>query len=215
MQPYPPHLIPYSDYRIMEQGILASYPELFLIRHIDSKDVLYIGDTKILSPDCITFQSDHLKDLSCNLLGIFKNEDVYFGIYKEYSDKYNALWEEGTESEPPTENEYFKDEERGFYFFDINKLTGLTFTTPQGKRFHFSIHHTPTKCNFWHISIRVMNEEGIEVSSSIETSKSQKRNIFSIAKKYILEQAMIKHVESHQVIPATHYTKPKTPNNPI
>lgn len=84
MKIYPEHLLPCSHYHIIEQNDFLSQSGLVLIRHIESDKVKRIGNTDLLHPDCIQIQSDHLRDLSNNLLGIFKKDDIFYGIVKEY-----------------------------------------------------------------------------------------------------------------------------------
>ena len=78
----PDRLLPKPYYNIVEDGVLMSQRGLCLIRHVDSDKAIFIGNTNTLNPDCIQIQSDHMRDLSNNLLGIFQIEDVYYGIEK-------------------------------------------------------------------------------------------------------------------------------------
>lgn len=72
MSIYPEHIIPYPQYRFIEQNEMLSQRGLVLIRHVESDEVCRIDNSNILHPDSIKIQSDHLRDLSNNLLGVFK-----------------------------------------------------------------------------------------------------------------------------------------------
>jgi hypothetical protein len=174
---------------------------MFLIRHIESDKINYIDGTNILNPDCITIQSNHLHDLSCNLLGIFKEKDVCYVINKDIE---NPLWFEGT-VDAPSQEEFTIDEKRGRYFINIDLLLTTTFPTNQGGTCSFVIIHTPVKYNFWHISIRVLDCDGIEVNNS-EKSDSQKRKIWKTAKDFLITDEIISQsVSSHTIIPEKSY----------
>lgn len=204
MQEYPTHLLPRSEYRIIEQDNLHSHPDMFLIRHIESDKINYIDGTNTLNPDCITIQSNHLHDLSCNLLGIFKEKDVCYVINKDIE---NPLWFEGT-VDAPSQEEFTIDEKRGHYFVNIDLLLKTTFPTNQGGTCSFVIIHTPVKYNFWHVSIRVLDSDGIEVNNS-EKSNSQKRKIWTIARDFLLTDEIISQsVSSHTIIPEKSYINP-------
>lgn len=105
---YPKHILPYSQYHFIEQNKLLTLSGLVLIRHIESDKVQWIDNSNVLHPDCIQIQSDHLRDLSNNLLGVFKVDDIFYGINKEYRHSYCELWEEDTMGLIPADNECFK-----------------------------------------------------------------------------------------------------------
>ena len=115
MEIYPKHILPYPQYHFIEQSKLLTQSGLVLIRHIESDKVQWIDNSNVLHPDCIQIQSDHLRDLSNNLLGVFKVDDIFYGISKEYRHSYCELWKEDTMGLIPADNECFKDENRGFY----------------------------------------------------------------------------------------------------
>lgn len=69
---YPVRLLPKCSYNKIN-WTNDLYP-LFLLRHTPTKDIL-LSDTEKINPDNLKIQSDHLKDLSTNLLGEFLIED--------------------------------------------------------------------------------------------------------------------------------------------
>jgi hypothetical protein len=89
MSIYPEHIIPYPQYRFIEQNEMLSQSGLVLIRHVESDKVCHIDNSNILHPDII--KSTDLSDLSNNLLGVFKKDDIFYGIIKEHRDLYCSL----------------------------------------------------------------------------------------------------------------------------
>lgn len=157
-----------------------SQPGLWLIRHIDSDKTEFLGNTRTLNPDCIKIQSDHLRDLSNNLLGVFRTVDIYYGIEKSVSKSYCSLWDGSEECVVPPYGHYFKDTNRGYYFIPVDILRQqnvniINIPDNTKEEFHFKILHTPTKCNFWHISIRVYDINDCEVSKLIVSKKKRDR----------------------------------------
>lgn len=212
MSDYPERLLPKPHYNIVEDAVLMSQRGLWLIRHVDSDKAVFIGNTKTLNPDCIQIQSDHLRDLSNNLLGIFQVEDVYFGIDKSVSFSYCELWNGTDKCITPIEGHYFIDEERGYYFIPVdtllnNDVSVLNTENGQHDKYHFKILHTPTKCNFWHISIRVYDPDDNEVSC-LTVSKNKKRRIWKAVKDYLVSLVVKTEIESdYSVIEENVYCK--------
>lgn len=206
MDIYPRHILPCPQYHLIEQKDLLSQSGLVLIRHVESCDVQFIANSNILHPDCIKIQSDHLRDLSNNLLGIFKKEDVFYAIKREYRDVFCTLWEEHTNGLMPDNNKCIKDENRGFFFIPVDKLLNYDLPKVQEQKCHFALFHTPTKCNFWHISLRLLNEEGIEISQ-LGLSKGAKHKIWKSAKDFLLANIITLTTETYSIIPKEYYTK--------
>lgn len=190
MSDYPEHLLPKSDYCLIENSILESQKGLWLIRHIDSNSVKFLGKTKTLDPTCIQIQSDHLRDLSNNLLGVFQKSDVYYGIEKSYIGHYCDLWNGTEECVAPQIGHYFKDTDRAYYFLSVDDLLkgGIKIENVMddtSENYHFKILHTPTRCNFWHISIRVYDDRNQEVSH-LDISKKRKSRIWKTVRDYLI-----------------------------
>lgn len=86
MAEYPDRLIPKPGYSIVAGEDLNRQSGLCLIRHIESSQTRFLPRTGTLDPDCIQIQSNHLKDLSTNLLGVFRIGDVSIGIVKDFTE---------------------------------------------------------------------------------------------------------------------------------
>lgn len=202
---YPEHLLPKANFHIMPAKHFAENKDLVLIRHIESANVKYIEGTSTLHPDCIKFQSDHLRDLSTNLLGIFTYDDIYYGIKKESRDELCALWNEGTDVRKIQPEEFYKDEGRQAFFIPVSITLKYISDEVQLHRWHFGLYHTPTNCNFWHVSIRVLDENNNEVSQ-IETIKNNgKKKIWKTARDFLVSDIISLKELSYKPIPIECY----------
>lgn len=183
MESYPERLLPRPNFHLIEDSSL-SQRDLVLVRHADATSTER-ETCGILSPNEIRIQSDHLRDLSCNLLGIFRKEDIYYQIVKEKRNVYCALWEKPNKGLKPTTDEFIKDTSKRAYFIPIDQL--LTYPLPEIKEhhYHFMVFHTPTVCNFWHVSIRLLNEEGQEVST-LAMSEKERHKVWKSAKDFLV-----------------------------
>ena len=195
---YPKHILPQPQYHFINQNDLLSQTGLVLIRHLESDKVQWIENSNVLHPDCIQIQSDHLRDLSNNLLGIFTKEDIFYGIVKEHVHIFCDLWEENTIGLIPTDKECFKDENRGFYFIPIDNLLKCDLPEVGEQKCHFMIFHTPTKCNFWHISIRLLNSENQEISS-LNLNEKKKKRIWKSARDFLIADIISTELKSYAV----------------
>lgn len=206
MSIYPKHIIPYPQYRFIEQNEMLSQSGLVLIRHVESDKVCHIDNSNILHPDSIQIQSDHLRDLSNNLLGVFKIDDIFYGIIKEHRDLYCSLWEDGSMGLVPTNDKCFKDTNRGYYFIPIDNLLKFNLPKVQEQQCHFMIFHTPTKCNFWHISIKLLNNENQEIST-LDFNEKKKRKIWKSAKDFLIQDIITQEIKSYSELPKHIYHK--------
>lgn len=204
MSDYPQRLLPKTNYRIIDNEVIMSQNGLWLIRHIESDVARFIGNTKTLNPDCIKIQSDHLRDLSNNLLGIFQIDDIFLGVNKPYADFYCDCWDGKSECKIPAPGHYFRDNDRAYYFIPVvdllkNKIKIINATNDTVENYRFKILHTPTKCNYWHISIRVYNDENQEVSN-LDISKNKKSRIWKTVRDYLITFIRLEIEENHTVL---------------
>ncbi|MDO8366362.1 MAG: hypothetical protein Q7T20_06160 [Saprospiraceae bacterium] len=162
---YPKHLIPDPNYKRIAFGDwLHNY---YLVRNTPDRELLD-AETGKLKITYIVPQSNHLRDFSTNLLGTFTLNDVGFflkEVDKERKNYFNALWEEGDLVEPPIFLIDFDfNENLGCFFLFIGDLDGqqVPYQINNGPTLSATcrIIHTPTRCNFWHFSIRWMTEMG-------------------------------------------------------
>jgi len=187
---YPEHLLPQSNYKI-----ISSTDELCLctlVRHTSSKD-LYLLGTEMIDPDKLQIQSNHLKDLSTNILGIFELNDIYISVT---NSSFFELWSLGDITEAPLINkDFILNNERGYFLFSINDIKNLKLPLIQNYTIVFDVIHTPTKCNFWHFSIRAFSDN-IEISE-LPVSNKQKRMIWKSLKDFLVAIAFTNSTGFH------------------
>jgi hypothetical protein len=132
---------------------------LYLIRYTPTKDIFLLG-TQQINPDKIEIPSEQLSDLSTNLLGESKIEDVYIKVTNQ---SFLEPWTEGYSVNIPVFGDDFcVDNERAYFYWKIQDIT--TYSTELetiGQTFNLSLKviHTPKKCNFWHFSIIVFSND--------------------------------------------------------
>lgn len=184
---YPSRLLPKSYFKkILWKGSLKNY---YLIHYTETKDLID-PNTQKLKISFVVKQTDHLRDYSNNLLGVFLVDDVYWGSTNESSKKayYQDEWEVGNEVETPKiPDEFIRYEDRGYFFLNIDNcheeivhFDDITSASPVCK-----LLHTPTNANFWHFSLRwFFNGKDLE-----KWSGGIKRRMKTSAKAFIVERA--------------------------
>ena len=105
---------------------------------------------------------------------------------KTISELDREIRAEDLTSEIDTTEEFFKDEGRQAYFIPVAITLKYLSDEVQSHKWHFGLFHTPTNCNFWHVSIRVLDENNNEVSQ-IETIKNNgKKKIWKTARDFLV-----------------------------
>lgn len=158
---YPQHLIPPQHFKIMRYD--AWMGNHYLVRHTDDKD-LKDPETDLLKLDYIVVVTDHLRDFSTNILGVFMVEDCHWKIKKERMDAYfSAEWKEGEIVEAPLPDDFEYLAERGAFYIPIRSCAGKRVEASGSEPVIAicDVMHTPIRCNFWHFSLRWKDENGI------------------------------------------------------
>lgn len=197
---YPQHLLPQSNYKKIEWS--NNLGECSLVRHTNTQDIFMPG-TKAISTDKIKFPSEHFNnDLSTNLLSVFRLEDLYIQILN------NELIQDWIPQQdtccPIIEKDFIVNKNRAHFALTVNDVLNLNSALPLiENKLRLEVLHTPTKCNFWHFSIRVY-ENNIDVSL-LPISEKQKiklwrkvRNILADIAYYIEEETSIL-TENHYI----------------
>ncbi|MBK7302893.1 MAG: hypothetical protein IPI90_06495 [Saprospiraceae bacterium] len=99
--------------------------------------------------------STHMPDLSTSLFGIYDTEHTKIEILKTELTEYCEPNYQATI--PIYSNDFIFDTNRGFWFIRIGEINGKKIEcTHRGETIEAFciIEHTPTKCNFWHFSVR-------------------------------------------------------------
>jgi len=191
---YPTRLLPKSNYKKIK--CTDHLFPLFLIHYTRTKN-LFIKETHEINPDEIILQSDHLRDLSTNLLGEFLIEDNKIEITEKVKrDFFNECWNEGDEARIPKYGDDFCiNEDRGCCFWKIGTIISLQFSHKNNidnsvYELIFNVSHTPIKCNFWHFSIKVFDNKNNEIST-LDIGTGLKRQLWKKAKEQLVKYALI------------------------
>ena len=203
---YPVRLLPQSDYQKIKWS--NDLCPLFLLRHTLTQDLL--DDTNKLKDECIAKQTDHLRDLSTNLLGEFLIEDNKIEVIEKGKDFFHE-WNESEDASQPIYNvDFVVNESRGCFYWNIGEVISLVFShtdhiSKNDYRLNFMAIHTPVKCNFWHFSIRVFVENQSEIST-LTVRDNLKKILWRKAKEQLREYAIIKTPIFSKLAPK-HYKK--------
>lgn len=187
--PYPKRLLPQANFKKI--AIQDTLRQQYLIHHTETKDIID-PNTRKLKLELVVRQTDHLRDYSNNLLGVFLIEDIFLAIQKCENKKYlTSEWEIGTDVIPPISPEEFKEEpERGYFFLCIGDCHEVLVPYQDSPNINpiCILLHTPTNSNFWHFSLRWFSN-GKEI---INLTKGEQRRILTAAKTFIIERAKFK-----------------------
>lgn len=205
---YPKRLLPQKNYRIISCG-KDIFNENTLTRHTEEERI-YLEGTNALDPDVIgKFPSEQLCDLSNNLLGIFREDDVCFSITGSQKQIFIGGWKEGDKVTIPR---YKRDFEittgRKNLFLKMKEVSEceIPYENPKGKEtLRFQIEHTPSVCNFWHFSISVILADGKKVSD-LELSSSAKKKYYRAAKNVLVRLFFVENPPVN-VLERKHYIK--------
>lgn len=161
---YPERLLPKPHFCLIRSDLTAT--DHCLARHTPTGDIIDPADGKIWA-SCVAPQTDHLHDLSTNLLGTFTIEDIaieYIGP-KEQKSAFTDLWQPGQTVTAPVFGQDFQlQPQRGFFVLRIADIAGKSVSYNVGGQDGFTavcqVLHTPIRANFWHFSIRWFNTDG-------------------------------------------------------
>ncbi len=196
---YPFHLLPQRNYKIIPyEAWMNAY---HLLHHTRDKDLLD-PETNLLKLDYIVINTDHLKDFSTNLLGIFTPKDCYWSIKKQRSDEYfGKSWEEGEEVASPLFDDFEYHDERGLFYLKIENFARKEVRSRSEDEITVicDVLHTPVRFNFWHFSLRWRNETGEHIH---ELKANRIRNFFkSVIRKFIQDNAVLETPDFYNIPP--------------
>ncbi|GAP71889.1 hypothetical protein SAMD00024442_2_50 [Candidatus Symbiothrix dinenymphae] len=181
---------------------------LYLIRHTPTKNIYLQESPDQIDPDIINnIPAEQFKDLSTNLLGKFRIEDVYINVI---SRDFLEAWEESCIVNTPVFNfDFCMDVTRGYFFLKIQDICSYAIETEMaqsGQKFSLSLklRHTPLKCNFWHFSIVVfVNDTNVD---SLKVSDNQKKKLWRTAR-VGLSNIVLATISEISTLHKTHYLK--------
>lgn len=205
MDKYPLELIPKREFKKIDfanRSCINAFT--YLIRDTKSKEIL--DDSGKLKSEFVTFQTDHLKDYSTNLLGVFKEK---FSAIVWQKDNLNGCsffdpWNCSSEiTDIPILNFHFvNSNQKGVFYLRVEDFLNKEIISDSGEKFKSRIIHTPTNCNFWHCSLR-WDIGGIDSS---DLSKGARKKFLAVARSYIIEKAIFNRPKYQSVLPKS-YTK--------
>lgn len=177
-----------------------------MIHFTDDKEIIDPYTNK-LHIDYVVKFTNHLRDYSNNLLGVFLVDDIYWALQDcPNKDYFMAKWKEGMEvKNPKVPDEYDQEESRGYFFLDIGDCHEevVKFEDDQCKHSNpvCMVMHTPTNSNFWHFSLRWFFD-GQDLES---WTGGIKRRMKTSAKAFIIEKAFFDEPH-YEEIDTDHYT---------
>lgn len=147
---YPNRLLPKPQYkRIHWHESLRNH---FLIHFTDQKDIRDPNTNKLHIKHVVK-RTDHLRDYSTNLLGIFLVDDIYWAL-QDCPDKdyFMDEWEEGTEvKKPKVPGEYDREENPRSHRRDLSHAKVVV-----SKEFVFGCGTSFPVNSIWVVAIQVL-----------------------------------------------------------
>ncbi len=199
---YPSRLLPQPHFKKIAWD--ETLRKCFLIHFTDSKD--YIDPiTQKLHIKMVVRRTDHLRDYSNNLLGVFIIDDIYWAVQESENKEYLiADWIEKSKVKTPiVPNEIEKNENRGYFFLPINNCHDkiVPYEDDDTIKPVCKLIHTPTNSNFWHFSLRWLCN-GVDI---LDWTEKERRRILTAAKTFIIETASYNE-PYFQELATIHYT---------
>lgn len=196
---YPRRLLPQQNFNRIAWN--ESLRNCYLIHFTETTDLIDPATSK-LRITLVVKQTDHLRDYSNNLLGVFLVDDIFWASQDcPRSEYFRAEWDGVSEIVPPdVPAEFTRNETRGYFFLrisqcheDVVQFQDNTFVHPV-----CMLLHTPTNSNFWHFSLRWFFE-GRDLES---WTNGIKRRMKTSAKAFIVERAFFDEPFYEQLDPA-------------
>ena len=183
---YPTRLLPQQHFKLMSWD--DELKKHYLIHFTETKE-LKDPITNKLKIGLVVRQTDHLRDYSNNLLGVFLVEDIYWAIQKcPNKDILTDEWVEGSKvSEPIVPDEFKKDDSRGYFFMKMEECEDavIDYLDDPNIKPKCKVLHTPTNSNYWHFSLRWF-VNGVDI---LTWTDKERRRILTSAKSFIIERA--------------------------
>lgn len=211
---YPIQLLPKKNYKKID----CDFNHLHLVRHIEPKN-----DDEIIDPETgnikLTYIADvtrHISDYSTSLLGIFELKHIAIFLTAQGKKLYNADWSPNSEINSPIFNTHFQLNNSRKYFTikisNINNKPVLFMIDGIEKKASCFVEHTPMKWNFWHYSIRWINDNSEYLHEQNEKlfdkpKQGWVRVLSSAARSMLVHYASTNEVD-HQIIQKSCYKQP-------
>ena len=177
---YPHRLLPKINNKIIQVDQTNS-DSLWLARQVPT-DILRSGDTL----RAISQYSNHFFDLSVNLVGHFKKDDIKIVLQNRDSKKHLIQeWREFEFYRKPKPSEFYTDSNCSPIYFELEKVHGfpLKMAHPSipDKSYDYlcRIIHKPTKCNFWHFQFEWRDRNTGKIVKPIEGKRPFPRSLLT------------------------------------
>jgi hypothetical protein len=186
---YPTHLLPQSNYKKIDWR--NELRQFFLVRSAPTRDFLdeNTGQVRALY---VCHQSEHLKDFSTNLFGIYTEHDSAVKIVKNENSAYFLdNWKQGVSVSVPEDADFEILADFGYFFYKIDTLQDFPIAFSIQKSDYLAncyVCHTPTNSNFWHFSARwKKGADDIELVLSV----SQRKHLLGLVRSFLIENAIL------------------------
>lgn len=205
MVTYPSHLLPREYYRIISDKDWIRFLTVFTWTK-DNRDSI----TGEIHPNSFCHPSKNMDDFSTNLLGVFVPQDNCVEIKGPDKNFFTAYWQENEKvPEPQHQKDFDFNYDRGYFFLDvyefINEIEVAYKKGGQNYPAWPKVIHTPTRANFWHVSIRWVDSDNQEVRAP-KNVPDWKRRLYSEARNLLIEYASFEEPPYNE-IPQSVYQK--------
>lgn len=159
---YPAVLLPIKGYKKIETNL----EDCYISRTVPSKDFIH-PNTKCIRFEFLFSDSDlEAFDYSTNLLGHFTVDHCYIQLIGKRKKYFRNYWNFVEEVELPIFNQDFiHDSDKGVIYLLVGSIHN-SIKCPYSKDKNIEafatsvIVHTPSRSNFWHFSIKWLDQEG-------------------------------------------------------
>lgn len=163
---YPTKLLPLTLYKQIEADLSNHH----ICRTTRSRD--FLNENNLIKDEELCEKPTEFFDYSTNHLGQFRFIDNYLSLTGENKKYFRLYWDFTTPVETPRfKEDFICDESKGCFFFkigDIHNQIKFPITNSEKKTDQIKaiIKHTPSNSNFWHFSIKWVDQNNNEISSN-------------------------------------------------
>jgi len=191
---YPQELLP----QLIFKQITADLTGYFICRKVRNKSLLNEPLPEILPDEVLGIETpSDCFDFSTNLPGVFKLNHNFLEITGDDKKYFRTYWDYQSEVKTPVfEQDFFIDENIGWFFIQIDKINGLTIPFNRNAEKAVSetataiVVHTPTNSNFWHFSVKWKDANGY-----ISTGTSKwKNNVIATVRAMLSELIRLTYI---------------------
>jgi hypothetical protein len=201
---YPATLLPQTHFKYIDSDLTAHH----ICRTAPEKDFINPVTEKIKDEALFQKPTDFF-DYSTNHLGQFEIEFNYLSIVGEERKYFRTYWDYiSAVKEPIHERDFIVDNSKGIFFFkigDIHNQIQFPISNAKNKPDQLTaiVRHTPSNSNYWHFSIRWVDQNGAEISPN----DAKWKNSITATIRARLQEIFIIPTPSPILIPEADYIK--------